>query len=416
MAGTPLSWHKLSLRSRLVASLVIAALMADDLHALLASGRDSALIGVFCLAYAAVMLIIWLPSWSWALVALVTAAGAFVTILAPVLFVAVAAGYALAMAGARRQAALLGLGITGSVFIGMICDRFPRTLWWTAPVVFLASVGVGALVALARDNLTRLAVRTEVLAAAEDEVRLRERAMIAADLHDGLGQSLALISLTAGAAGASQSVDELQQALGETAEIARDARDQMHELANALSPLWPQDCLDAAGIPLPSRVLTKMQDKLASAGRPFVSHVADELDVLPTAARDLCCRVLWEGTTNVLQHAGPGLVEIAITQEDSERHVGITSPLSCRECESPNAAAGRGLTVLTRLATEQGARLTAGPIGDCWHLELALHRYPQVTRRCEADECPGDSMAGNGGVVPRILHRTRFEPIGRAMS
>ena len=83
------------------------ALLLDDLQALVASGRTPAFIAVFSIAYVTVILTIWLPKWSWAFVAAVVAASAFVAILAPVLFVVVAAGYALPMIGANRQAAQL---------------------------------------------------------------------------------------------------------------------------------------------------------------------------------------------------------------------------------------------------------------------------------------------------------------------
>lgn len=389
-ASKSISWPKISLWSRIVSSFVVLALLLDDFQAFVASGREPGFIAVFAVAYVSVILTIWLPKWTWAFVTAVVAASAFATILAPVLFAVVAAGYALAMMGAWRQAALLGVGLTGVVFLGMISGRFPRALWWTVPVVFLVSLGVGAVVALARDAMARFAARTDGLANAEDELRLQERARIAADLHDGLGQSLALISLTAGAAEDSRSVEELQQALDETAMIARQARDQMHEVANALAPLWAPDCLDSAGDPLPSAYLANLQEKLRSVDRELVVHDPDGLDQLPPASRDLCCRVLREGTTNALRHASPGPIEIEVAETGSGLHLVMTNRLPANQRQPPGVSARRGIAMLTRVAAEQGAKLTAGPIDDRWQLELVLDRSRQVVGSAVAAAAPRD--------------------------
>lgn len=416
-ASKPISWQKISLWSRIVLSFVTLALLLDDLQAFVASGREPEFIAVFGIAYVTVILTIWLPKWSWAFVAAVVAASAFVAILAPVLFVVVAAGYALPMIGARRQAALLGLGIPGAVFLGMISGRFPRALWWTVPVVFLVSLGVGAVAALARDSMARFAARTEGLTNAEDELRLQERARIATDLHDGLGQSLAPISLTAGAAEGSQSVDELHEALGATAMFARDAREQMHELAQALAPLWQADCLDSAGIPVPSLLLAHVQGELESVGRPLLVQNADQLDQLAPTARELCCRVLREGITNVLRHAGPGRVEITLDETDSGSSLAMISSLRRPECEPPNVAAGRGLAGLTRAAAEQGALLTAGPIDGRWRLTLVLRGRQIVGCGAAADALSLFRKAENECAVGADCIRLyRFEPVGRAVS
>ena len=234
-------------------------------------------------------------------------------------------------------------------------------------------------------SMARFAAHTEGLTNAEDELRLQERSRIATDLHDGLGQSLALISLTAGAAEDSRSVEDLQQALGDTAMIAREARDQMHEMANALAPLWAPDCLDSAGGPVPSRYMANVQEKLQAVDRELAVRDPDGLDQLPPASRDLCCRVLREGITIALRHASPGPIEIEVAETGSGLHLVISNHIPRSKREQPTVAVRRCTTVLARIAAEQGATLTAGPIDDRWQLELVLVGSRRIADPCAAD-------------------------------
>lgn len=372
MVRNPDRWTLISWWARLVVTIGAGLFMIDDLQRFLREGRDLGSVATVVLSYGAVMALCWFPRQGWVLSVLAVAASAFSgNVVAAVLAVA-AAGYALAVVSAWWLVALSGVLVLLAGMAGVVVGNIPRPGLWLIPTFYASMVGGGAVVGEIREALTRSADRVQALQVAESEIRQQERVRIARDLHDGIGQSLALISLTTSGASQIDSVPELRTSLDEAGAIAREAREQLHQLAEALAPLWKSDYVDESGHPIPSRVLASMAEKLEASGWRTITTGGTLMDALMPATRDLCSRVVLEGTTNIIRHAGPGDVHIDVIGEDQSLTLTMRSPLERQNGKSDAPSEGRGLGVLQQVAADQGAVLTTSAEADDWVVRLEL--------------------------------------------
>jgi signal transduction histidine kinase len=87
-------------------------------------------------------------------------------------------------------------------------------------------------------------------------------------------------------------------------------------------------------------------------------------------------RIVQEALTNVVKHAGPARVTVAVEQADGELRLEITDD----GLGSPVGAAGRGLLGMRERAGSLGGTVTAGPVpGGGWTVRavLPLSAVPQ---------------------------------------
>mgnify|MGYP005814169567 CR=1 FL=1 len=372
MATKPDRWTLISWWARLIVTIGAALLMIDDLQRFLREGRDLWSMAGVALSYGAAIALCWIPRQAWVISVLAVVAGAISGNLVAAVLAVAAAGYALAIVSAWWMTAIAGALVLVAGTIGVFVGNMPRAGLWLIPTCYACLVGGGAVVGEVRDALTRSADRVQALQLAESEIRQQERVRIARDLHDGIGQSLALISLTTSAASQIESVGELRASLDEAGAIAREAREQMHQLAEALAPLWKSNYVDESGHPIPSRVLASMAEKLEASGWHTITTGATLLDALLPATRDLCSRVVLEGTTNIIRHAGPGDVHVDVAGEDQSLTLTMRSPLGRQSGRPVTSSDGRGLGVLQQVAADQGAVLTTSADADSWAVRLEL--------------------------------------------
>jgi len=221
-----------------------------------------------------------------------------------------------------------------------------RRLWLATLPVLLGGL---ALLYLVQAPLTyRLASR---LRAAQDEreglllatlaASDRERATLAADLHDGVVQGLAGASYTL----------EAHPTRDVAITTARDLRRWVRELRSLVVTITPP-ALHAQGL------ATSLADLAATLELRGMTVDVDAADVqVSEAVESLVYRTAQEAVRNVVRHAGATHVSMTLTDDpltltvtDDGRGLDAT--------DSPRARGSVGLELLTQLAQQQGGTLT----------------------------------------------------------
>lgn len=137
-----------------------------------------------------------------------------------------------------------------------------------------------------------------LLAVQEDE-----RRRFARDLHDGVGQTIAALTLTLDAAGDGPGVPER---IASARRLANDALLETHDLATRLRPARI-DQLGLAGA---------LKDLVRRAGCPVeleVDQSADTVDVLPPGSAIEVYRIVQEALANVARHSGAESARISLS-------------------------------------------------------------------------------------------------------
>lgn len=224
------------------------------------------------------------------------------------------------------------------------------------------------LLALIAPRLLDASAEQRIAALRQASVRLAERTSVARDLHDTIGHTLTASLLQAGAArrALAASADDAErpadlafarQALGHIEDTTRQA---LAELDRALAVLG--DPSRAGRLAEPPPDLGDVDGLLAGlrdAGLPLEVSVAT--DDLPPEVSRLAYRVVQEGTTNVLRHAGlvPTRVEVAVGE--GRAVVRVRNEPGSRGPGRPGPGGGRGLPGLAARAAELGGRVASGP-------------------------------------------------------
>jgi signal transduction histidine kinase len=255
---------------------------------------------------------------------------------------------------------------------------------WAIPVAgIVALICVIYAVAAAGAVLARLAPiflgpsAADRLAAAEDRARtLAQRNRLARELHDSVGHALSVVSIQAGAAGRVLDTDPefARRALSAIEESARSA---MTDLDHVLG-LLREDAEDgsSASSRTPQSSLDALDELVASTELTGISvdlRVTGDLATVPQVVSREAYRIVQEGLTNVLRHAGKVGVTVRVDVQPDLVELTMVNPLG-----SPGPAAhrvgrgGRGLAGMRERATVLHGQLTAGAVGDEWRVSVTL--------------------------------------------
>ncbi|MFI6511989.1 sensor histidine kinase [Streptosporangium sp. NPDC050855] len=165
------------------------------------------------------------------------------------------------------------------------------------------------LVEAGRERIARLSREREFIA---ERVALRERARIAADLHDSLGHELALIALRAGALElAADMTEENRQAAARLRASAVTATDELRHTLGALRESG------TASTEPPDESVEALVDRARGAGMAVALRRTGERTPLPPLVDRAAHRVVREALTNAARHA-PGtdvLVRVQRTRD-----------------------------------------------------------------------------------------------------
>jgi signal transduction histidine kinase len=265
----------------------------------------------------------------------------------------------------------------GAVFVGLgwniewnPLNALPLMALMVLDVAVTLSV-VDLLVRLAASVAPRLlgtAPEQRIAALQQSTRRLADRNKLARDLHDTIGHALTASLLQATAARRTLTpVDDRQpqpdfarQALGH---IETNTRTALAELDRVLSVLRAEDGgRNPAPFSPPS--LDDLEDLLAGlrdGGLPVALVVDGEVDDVPPGVQELAYRVIQEGTTNVLRHAGTPLTVAQVVRSGDILVVRVCNERASQLDSRPGPGGGRGLAGLRERTAAAGGTLSAEP-------------------------------------------------------
>lgn len=201
-----------------------------------------------------------------------------------------------------------------------------------------------------REELQRTRERL-VLAREEERRRLRR------DLHDGLGPTLAGLTLKAATAqttlpaGASATARQMQELTEEIRTAATDVR----RIVEGLRP----PAIDELGL-VPA--MTQAIDRLTQqAGIAVAVDAPPNLPSLPAAVEVAAYRIAVEAATNVVRHADARQCALTLTMHDDRLVVTVSDDGA--GLVAPDAT-GHGLAIMRERAEEIGGTLTVGDLPD----------------------------------------------------
>jgi signal transduction histidine kinase len=199
------------------------------------------------------------------------------------------------------------------------------------------------------------------------EVQESERAAIARELHDGIGQVLTAIKLDAGRLAQRASGTDAERLAGIVEAVAA-ALEQARSIARALRP--PQ--LDQVGLCGALRDLTERMAESAGLDARFLAD--DPRGAPDPAVATAAYRVAQEALTNVARHAAALSVTVELRRDDGELRIAVSDDgegFDVEVAERQGGATGIGL-----LGMRERAALAGG-----W---LSLRSAPGQGTRVEA--------------------------------
>nr|AGS49271.1 hypothetical protein [uncultured bacterium esnapd1.2] len=299
-------------------------------------------------------------------------------------------------AGRRDTGAAVGLtGVAAVAGVGLVIGG----LWsWLTMALTLLALVVPYLAgryhaqdaAIAELGWRRAAELEQQQLLVAEQARLRERARIAADMHDSLGHELSLVALRAAVLQIAPDVPaHHQDAAGELRAGAAAATERLREIIGVLR----------GGDPVPPASRDEPIAELVA--RTVASGVTVSLDAdpvlppVPVAVDRAAYRVVQEALTNAVRHAPGAAVHVDFARTADTLTVRVVNG-AARRAPDHGASGGTGLAGLRERVRRLGGDLRAAPTG----------RGFEVVARLPCTQTP-DGLPGGAGGLPAARRRVR---------
>lgn len=186
-----------------------------------------------------------------------------------------------------------------------------------------------------------------------------ERLRLAQELHDVVAHSMSVIAVQAGMGAhiIDTKPDEARWALESIADTSRSTLQEMRRL---LGVLRDEDGARAHA-PAPGLAdLGRLVDDVRGAGVPVSLAVEGTPDAVPHGVELSVYRVVQEGLTNVIKHAGSAHATVTVRCRPDEVEVEVVDD-GRGAAVAPNGSGGHGLVGMRERAALWGGTLDAGP-------------------------------------------------------
>ncbi len=267
-----------------------------------------------------------------------------------------------------------------------------RDLWSAYLPVGLAPVaGLGILLGLAAVAaatgalLARLAPAllesaADRLAALERRAaELAERNRLARELHDSVGHALSMVTIQAGAAGRVMDRDPafVRRALSAIEESSRAAVDDLDHVLGLLRDDRAHGTEGKNGeqraTTSPQRTLGDLDGLLSKArdgGVEIDAEVSGDPDRLPPVVSREAYRIVQEGLTNALRHAGAVPVRLRVEVRPDLLRIELTNPIGA--APSGRQGGGRGLSGIAERVAILAGRVDTGIVDGEWRVTVEV--------------------------------------------
>lgn len=287
-------------------------------------------------------------------------------------FITIVAVYSAVAYGDRPllAALLAGAGVAVQGLTDPLIDGFGDAIWSSTLVALSFAAGLAGRAL--RERTRALDQRTETLDREEAEraaaAAAQERRRIARELHDIISHSLGVVVLQAGAA---ERVLERDPARAREVmeSIRATGQEAIGEMGTLLGLL--DEAPRTSREPQPSLGdVAALVSRMRDAGLDVELVVEGERRALPAALEVSAFRVVQEGLTNALKHAGCAHVSSVVRYDADQLQVDVVDDGG----GSANGLGGRrGLAGLRERVAVFGGRLEAGPQpGGGWMLQATF--------------------------------------------
>ncbi|MFJ9852088.1 sensor histidine kinase [Streptomyces sp. NPDC101150] len=251
----------------------------------------------------------------------------------------------------------------------------PGALGPLAGVALLALVagtawGAGKLLARLAPVLLGPTPADRLAAAERRAADLASRNRLARELHDSVGHALSAVTLQASAAGRVLDADPefARQALAAIEETTREAVAELDAVLGLLReedgarPTSPAPALDG---------LDALLDRTRAAGLGIAATVEGNVAGLPPMVSREAYRIVQEGLSNALRHAGPVSVTIQLCVNEGELRLTMENPVDTAGAAG-RTGGGRGLRGIGERARLLGGEATGAAHEGVWRLTAIL--------------------------------------------
>jgi signal transduction histidine kinase len=233
--------------------------------------------------------------------------------------------------------------------------------------IVYAVAGLGALAAIMAPVLLGPSP-TERIAALEARAdELAERNRLARELHDSVGHALAVAVVQAGAAREVLDRDPefVRRALTAIEDAGRRASDDLDHVLGLLREAGP-----VRRTPQPTLAdLDALVADARGAGLTVDVSVAGPLGRVPPAVSREGYRIVQEGLTNAVRHAGGAPVTLRLALSEQALDIALSNPVNGR---GPERSGGHGLAGMRERVGLLGGRMSVDAEGGEWRVAVRL--------------------------------------------
>ncbi|MFD5450452.1 sensor histidine kinase [Streptomyces sp. NPDC127100] len=232
------------------------------------------------------------------------------------------------------------------------------------------AAGCGALLARWAPALLGPSPEDRIAAAEARAADLAVRNRLARELHDSVGHALSAVGLQASAARRVLDTDPgfVREAL---AAIEDTTRRTVGELDAVLGLLRDGDAPGTAPAPTLAADLDGLLRRTRAGGARVAATVAADPAALPPPVSREAYRIVQEGLSNALRHAGER-VTVTLRIDVVDGHLRITVENPPGEARAPRPSGGHGLRGIADRARLLGGAAEAGAADGVWRLHVRL--------------------------------------------